>query len=75
MRESALDALAKLEPVALMEHDDLIMKMRASEHVEVRQWAVGLIDTLYTPGGVGARAAKDDFERASKRQRRQLSYG
>ena len=70
VREKALAILAKLDPAMII---DLIVPMQASEHVEVRQWALDLVAELYAPGGVGARAAKDDFEYVCSRQRRRSS--
>ena len=47
-----------------MAHVDMIVVEQASEHMKVRQWALGVIATLYAPGGAGAIAAGDEFERA-----------
>ena len=68
MRCEALRTIARLAPATLLVHEDKkIVALQASEDREVRDWARRIITARYAPGGAGARAAEEDFERASKR--------
>ena len=44
VRMRALEALRKLESPALMVLEEKIVALQASEHVEVREWAIGFVD-------------------------------
>ena len=65
VRSAAMKKLAKLTPSALSGHEDAIVSMQTSKHMDVREWAIGLTAALYAPGSANARAAEVRFERAS----------
>ena len=67
VRLMARDILAQFDPAALMKASTRIVALQESKHDEVREWAIGVIEALYAPGGAGARAAEDHFERHFER--------
>ena len=64
VRHIVRDILAQFDPMAFIVHENVIVAMQESEHDEVRDWAIGVVEALYAPGGAGARSAEDHFDSA-----------